>query len=96
MNDITQGTIFYSGKMRLGRIHMSRWCFVRMQEYQLTPEILAEVFRYGRQIEANKIRYSYGDDLITIIYAEDFTRIFRGDLNDKRFTLITCWKEVMR
>jgi len=93
---MTQGVIFYSGNMRLGKIYMSRLCFVRMQEYQLTPEILAEVFRYGRQIEANKIRYSYGDDLITIIYAEDFTRIFRGDLNDKRFTLITCWKEVMR
>jgi len=67
-----------------------------MQQYQLTPEILTEVFRYGRQTEANRLRYAYGDDLVTIIYAEDFTRIFRGDLNDKRFTLITCWKEVIK
>ena len=94
--NMTQGIIFYTGKKRLGRIHMSRLCFIRMQDYQLTPEILEEVFRYGRQIEANKIRSAYGDDLVTIIYAEDFTRIFRGDLNDQRFTLITCWKEVMR
>ena len=36
------------------------------------------------------------DDVVTIIYAEDFTRIFRGNLNDLRFTLITCWKEVMK
>ena len=56
---MTQGTIFYTGKKRLGRIHISRWCFIRMQQYQLTPEILAEVFRYGRQIDENKIRYSY-------------------------------------
>jgi len=93
---MTQGIIFYTGKMRLGKMHMSKLCFFRMQEYRLTPEILTEVFRYGRQIETNRIRYSFGDELITIIYAEDYTRIYRGNLNDKRFTLITCWKEVMK
>ena len=93
---MTHGIVFYRGKKRIGRVHISKWCFSRMQEYQLASDQLEEVFRYGREIEENKLVYSLGDDLVTIIYVKEYTRIFRGDLNDIGFTLITCWKEVIR
>ena len=92
--NMTEGIIFYTGKKRIGKMHISKWCFFRMREYQLTPDQLEEVFRYGREIEEHKISHPFGDELITLYYSEDFTRIFRGNLNDQRFTLITCWKGV--
>ena len=80
---------------------MSRLCFNRMQEYQLTPEILNEVFQYGRNVEViregyiekYKIEYAYDDRLITVIYTEDpvKTGIFRGNLENIWYVLITCW-----
>ena len=95
---LQSGVIFYAGKKRIGRLSMSKLCFFRMQEYQLTYELLEEAFRYGREIDENKLVYPDGDRFIGVIYAEDHTRggVFRGNLNDIWFTLITCWAQKPR
>jgi hypothetical protein len=92
--NMTEGIIYYAGKVRIGRLSMSKLCFFRMQEKGLTPELLKEAFRYGREIEEGRIVYAYENGIIGLFYAQDETRITRGNLNDERFILITCWKEV--
>ena len=67
-----------------------------MQQYDLTPDLLTEVFRYGREIIAGQLVYADGDRLIGVFYALDETKLFRGNLNDEWYTIITCWKEVNR
>jgi hypothetical protein len=92
---MTEGIVFYTGKKRIGKIIISKWCFFRMQENGLTPELLAEAFRFGREIEEGRIVYAYEDGVIGLFYAWDETQLFRGNLNDERFILITCWKEAI-
>ena len=80
---------------------MSRLCFARMQQYVLTPELLTEVFRYGRVEEVikegyvtkYKIAYAYDDWVFYVVYTEDFvkTGVWRGNLNEICYVLITCW-----
>ena len=105
MNDMTKGIIFYTGKERIGKWYLSRWCFNKMQDYYLTAEILDEVFRYGRveevirerYVEKYKIAYAYDDRVIYAIYTEDPTRgIFRGNLDTIWYTMITCWVQRSR
>ena len=58
--DMTRGVIYYAGKARIGGIGFSQYCvFVPRQQYGLTPELLAEAFRYGKEVESNKIVYAY-------------------------------------
>jgi hypothetical protein len=89
--NMTQGIIYYAGKERIGRLYMSRYCFDRMQQYKLTPELLTEVFRYGREVIPGQLQYADGDKLIGVFYAKDETKLFRGNLEDEWFVLITCW-----
>ena len=96
MNNMTHGIIFYTGKKRIGRLSMSKLCFARMQENGLTPELLTEVFRYGREVIAGQLVYADGDRLIGVFYAIDETKLFRGNLNDEWYTLITCWVQRAR
>ena len=106
MNDMTQGIIFYTGKERIGKCYMSRWCFDKMRQYKLIPEILDEVFRYGwveevigeRYVEKYKIAYAYDDRVIYAIYTGDpvKTGIWRGNLNEVWHVLITCWVQRAR
>ena len=92
MQDMTQGTIYYTGKARIGNIGFTKYCmFIPMQKYGLTPELVEEVFRYGKEIEPNKIVYPDGDHLIVLIYELDETRIFRGNLNEDKYMILTCW-----
>ena len=103
---MTKGIIFYTGKERIGKSYMSRWCVSKMQQYELTPEILDEVFRYGRveeviqerYVEKFKIAYAYDDRVIYAIYTEDpvKTGIWRGNLNAVCYVLITCWVQRTR
>jgi hypothetical protein len=98
---MTKGIIFYTGKEQIGKSYMSMWCFSKMQQYELTPEILDEVFRYGRVKEVMreryvakyKIAYTYDDQVIYVIYTVDpaKTGIWRGNLNEVWHVLITCW-----
>ena len=87
---MTEGTIYYIGKKRIGKLQITRLCFVRMNQYGITTEELEEVFRYGREIEKGKIISSE----ICLFYVLDETRLFRENLEDNKFIIITCWKEV--
>jgi hypothetical protein len=69
--------------------------FGPMQRYGLTPELLAEAFRYGKEIEQNKIVYGYEDQLIVVIYRDE-NRITRGNLNENKYVIITCWVQKAR
>jgi hypothetical protein len=94
--DMTRGVIYYAGKARIGGIGFSQYCvFVPMQRYGLTPEILAEAFRYGKEVEPNKIVYAYEDQLIVVIYRDEY-RITRGNLNENKYMIITCWVQRTR
>jgi hypothetical protein len=90
MNNMTQGIIFYTGKQRIGKLQITRLCFMRMNQYGITTDELEEVFRYGNEIEEGKIEYGE----IGLFYVLDDTRLFRGNLEDNKFIIITCWKEV--
>jgi len=97
--DMTRGVIYYAGRKRIGNIGFSQYCcFVPMQRYQLTSELVAEAFRYGREVEPNKIVYASGDQLIVLIYARDYTcgGVFRGNLNEIKYIIITCWVQKNR
>jgi hypothetical protein len=101
MNDMTQGIIYYTGKERIGKWYMSRWCLTRKQQYELPDEAIEEAFRFGRVVEViqeryvekYKIAYAYDDRVIYAIYTEDpvQTGIWRGNLNEVWYVLITCW-----
>ena len=69
--------------------------FVPRQQYGLTPELLAEAFRYGKEVESNKIVYAYEDQLIVVIYRDEY-RITRGNLNENKYMIITCWVQKAR
>ena len=95
--NMTQGTIYYSGKARIGGIVITKYCyFVPMQKYGLSVELLAEAFRYGKEIEQNKIVYPDGDYLIVIICELDEARFTRGNLEDNRYIVKTCWVQRTR
>jgi hypothetical protein len=87
---MTEGIIFYTGKERIGKLQITRLCFNRMNQYGITTDELEEVFRYGREIEEGKIELGQ----ICLFYVLDETRLFRGNLADNKFIIITCWKEV--
>ena len=87
---MTEGIIFYTGKKRIGKLQITRLCFTRMNQYGITTDELEEVFRYGREIEEGKIIYGG----IGLFYVLDDTRLFRGNLEDNKYIIITCWKEV--
>jgi hypothetical protein len=92
----TAGIIFNHTNKRLGRLQLSLLGFRRMQEHKLTVETLEETFRYGKEIEPQKIVLSFRDYTVVILYARDERFVFRGDLSAIRFVVITCWKEVNR
>jgi hypothetical protein len=103
---MTEGTIYYTGKKRIGKLYMSRWCLLKAQQYNLTPDSLDEVFRYGRveevirerYVEKFKIAYAYDNWVIYAIYTEDSvkTGMWRGNLNEVWYVLITCWVQRTR
>jgi hypothetical protein len=94
--DMTRGVIYYAGKKRIGGIGFSQYCaFGPMQQYGLTPEILAEAFRYGKEVEPNKIVYPDEDQLIVVIYRDE-NRLTRGNLNENKYIIITCWVQRTR
>lgn len=103
---MTQGVIYYTGKERIGKWYMSKWCFFKMQQLKLTSEILDEVFRFGRIEEVireryevkYKIAYAYDDRVVYAIYTQDPARtgVWRGNLNEVWYTLITCWVQRAR
>jgi hypothetical protein len=88
--NMTEGIIYYTGKERIGKLQITRLCFNRMNQYGITTGELEEVFRYGREIEEGKIELGQ----ICLFYVLDETRLFRGNLADNKFIIITCWKEV--
>jgi hypothetical protein len=92
----TAGIIFNHTNKRLGRLQLSLLGFRRMQEHKLTPDMLEETFRYGKEIEPQKIVLSFRDYSVGILYAIDERFVFRGDLSAIRFVIITCWREVNR
>jgi hypothetical protein len=67
-----------------------------MHEHKLTTDILEETFRYGKEIEPQKIVLDFRDYTVGILYVKDERMVFRGDLSAVRFVIITCWKEVNR
>ena len=78
---------------------------MRKQQYQLPDEAIEETFRYGRveevirerYVEKYKIAYAYDDRVIYAIYTEGPTQgIFRGNLDNIWYTLITCWVQRSR
>jgi hypothetical protein len=94
--NMTRGVIYYAGKARIGGIGFSQYCvFGPMQQYGLTPEILAEAFRYGKEVEPNKIVYPDGDQSIVVIYRDE-NRLTRGNLNENKYMIITCWVQRTR
>jgi hypothetical protein len=92
----TAGIVFNISNKRLGRLHLSLLGFRRMHEHKLTPEIIEEAFRYGKEIEPHKIVCNFRDYSVGILYARDERFVFRGDLSAIRFVIITCWKGVNR
>lgn len=88
----SSGIVFNNSRQRLGRLRLSRLGFIRMQEYKLTPEMLEYVFRYGREVEPYTIVAEYGGLGVGLYYEPDETVVFRGDLRQARFVIITCWK----
>jgi hypothetical protein len=92
----TAGIVFTTSNMRLGRLQLSLLGFRRMQEHNLTTDILEETFRYGKEIEPQKIVLNFGDYAVGILYVKDERFVFRGDLSAIRFVILTCWKEVHR
>ena len=87
---MTYGIIYYSGKKRIGKLQITHLCFNRMNQYGIITDELEEVFRYGREIEEGKITLGQ----ICLFYVLDETRLFRGNLEDNKFIIITCWKGV--
>jgi len=87
---MTHGTIFYTGKKRIEKLQITRLCFFRMNQYGITTDDLEEVFRFGREIEEGKVELGQ----ICLFYVLDEARLFRGNLDDNKFIIITCWKEV--
>ena len=87
---MTQGIIFYTGKQRIGKLQITRLCFNRMNQYGITTDELEEVFRYGKEIEEGRIEYGG----IGLFYVLDESRLFRGNLEDNKYIIIPCWKEV--
>jgi hypothetical protein len=67
-----------------------------MNEHNLTPDLLEETFRYGKEIEPQKIVLNFGDYTVGILYVKDERLVFRGDLSAIRFVIITCWRGVNR
>ena len=106
MQDMTQGIIFYTGKERIGKYYLSRLCFMRKQQHQLPDETIEETFRYGRVEEVirekyevkYKIAYAYDDRVVYAIYTRDWTQggVWRGNLNEVWFVLVTCWVQRTR
>lgn len=87
---MTHGIIYYTGRKRIGKLQITRLCFNRMNQYGITNDELEEVFRFGRETEEGKIELGQ----ICLFYVLDETRLFRGNLADNKFIIITCWKEV--
>ncbi len=79
------GTVFIRSHTRIGGLQLTLHGFFRMQEFQLTTDLLEETFRYGKEVETQKIVRNYGDYAVGLIYALDQTRVFRGDLADQTF-----------
>jgi hypothetical protein len=52
---MTEGIIYYTGKKRIGKLQITRLCFIRMNQYGISTDELEEIFRYGREIEEGKI-----------------------------------------
>jgi hypothetical protein len=92
----TAGIIFNHTNKRLGRLQLSLLGFRRMHEHKLTTDILEETFRYGKEIEPQKIVLDFRDYSVGILYVKDERMVLRGDLSSIRFVIITCWKEVNR
>jgi hypothetical protein len=90
------GTVFMRSHTRLGRLQLTWHGFFRMNQFHLTTDILEETFRYGKEVEAQKIVRQFDDYSVGLIYALDETRVFRGDLANQKFVIITCWKEVKK
>jgi hypothetical protein len=92
----TAGIIFNHTNKRLGRLQLSLLGFRRMHEHNLTTDILEETFRFGKEIEPQKIVLDFRDYSVGILYVKDERMVFRGDLSAVLFVIITCWKEVNR
>jgi hypothetical protein len=88
-----QATIFNNSPIRIGRLQLSQLAFRRMNENKLTPEILEDVFKYGKELEEGMLVEKYDTYTVGMYYTVDQTRVFRGDLENVRFIIITCWKQ---
>ena len=67
-----------------------------MREHKLDTAILEDTFRYGKEIEKGMIVQKYDEYSVGMYYALDETRVFRGDLANEKYHIITCWKQKNR
>jgi hypothetical protein len=91
-----EGIIFNTAHVRYGKISLSRLAFKRMAESGLHAETVEDAFRYGEELEDGLIIRKYGNYTVGMYYALDETKVFRGDLQSRKYTIITVWKEVNR
>ena len=92
----TEGIVFTTSKVRLGRLQLSMLGFMRMKEYKLTPEILIDTFRYGKEEVQGMIVQKYDEYSVGMYYAKNESYVFRGDLESVRFVITTCWKQKLK
>ena len=69
---------------RQGKIVVTRYCFVKMTQWQLTTEAIADTFRNGFEVADNEIIQNYYHYSVGLIY--------RYDSATEKYFIITCWK----
>lgn len=92
----TSGTIFNNSRVRLGKLQLTRLGFLRMSQYKLTTDVLEETFRYGREVEPHVIVEEYHGYEVGMICTVDEVQVFRGNLDEVRVLIVTCWKRFHR
>jgi hypothetical protein len=87
-NYVSGRNYLLSGEKKNWQVANNQIVFQAHTKFLIQLDELEEAFRYGEEIDEGKI--IYGE--IGLFYAEDETRITRGNLDRRRFVLITCWK----
>jgi hypothetical protein len=81
----------WSGR-RTGKIVLTRRAFLKMQEYYLDTETLADTFRCGVEVETGKIVHDYQNFSVGMYYVKDKKYVNFKHPTEERYLIVTCWK----
>jgi len=81
---------------RTGRLVFTRNAYTKMRDYQLTEATIFDTFKYGEEIakgDKRQVTRKYQNYSVGLWYKAIYTPFHHNIPSEKKYLVITCWKQ---